>query len=304
MIRVRARSRSTSAARPAARPTFARGSTSRASGPGGGQVDNVLMGDPEICCSPLPGGLVVGNVLNANNGNGLNGATVENLSDGGSTETFATPNDPNQPDGLYILFSESGSNDLKASLAQYGSDQHTVLVIPNGTVRRDFTLQSGNVSVDSLAARRARGPGRYGRAGPHRQEHGRRRGVVRDRRDQRSAADLEDARIRVGCAAQAGAGALLQGFLQPRGPGAQHQGSGSASEPASGRHGPWPTATSWRPIRPGITFGWGVASSGSNFWLSNLGVGGGDDKDYQYDSATGAQTGNVDERLRHRPVGW
>ena len=43
----------------------------------------------------------------------------------------------------------------------------------------------------------------------------------------------------------------------------------------------------------GITFGWGVASSGSNFWLSNIGVGGGDDMDYQYDSATGAQTGSV-----------
>ena len=43
----------------------------------------------------------------------------------------------------------------------------------------------------------------------------------------------------------------------------------------------------------GITYGWGVAASGADFWLSNLGVAGGDDKDYEYDSTTGAQTGNV-----------
>ena len=32
-------------------------------------------------------------------------------------------------------------------LTCYLPDQHTVLVIPNSTVRRDFTLQSGNVTV-------------------------------------------------------------------------------------------------------------------------------------------------------------
>ena len=111
------------------------------------KVDNVVLGDPNGSCSPIPGGLVVGNVLNANNGSGLNGATVDNLTSGGSVKTFATPDDPAQPDGLYILFSESGSNDLKASLSLYGSDQHTVLVIPNSTVRRDFSLQSGSVTA-------------------------------------------------------------------------------------------------------------------------------------------------------------
>ena len=111
------------------------------------KVDNVVLGDPKGSCAPIPGGLVVGNVLNANNGSGLNGATVDNLTSGGSVKTFATPDDPAQPDGLYILFSESGSNDLKASLSLYGSDQHTVLVIPNSTVRRDFSLQSGSVTA-------------------------------------------------------------------------------------------------------------------------------------------------------------
>ena len=45
----------------------------------------------------------------------------------------------------------------------------------------------------------------------------------------------------------------------------------------------------------GITFGWGVATSGANIWLSNLGVAGGDDKDYQYDSSDGRPDGQ-----RHR----
>ena len=32
----------------------------------------------------------------------------------------------------------------------------------------------------------------------------------------------------------------------------------------------------------GITLGWGVATVGTDVWLSNIAAGGGDDKDYQY----------------------
>ena len=53
------------------------------------QVDDVKIG--AFACSPIPGGLVVGTVSNANTGDGVNGATVTNLPDDGSTTSFATP---------------------------------------------------------------------------------------------------------------------------------------------------------------------------------------------------------------------
>ena len=108
---VRGRSTSTSRRWPAASPPCRPGSTTTTRFfAWWWQVDDVLLG--QALCNPLPGGLVVGNVLSTESGSGLNGATVSNTTNGGSTTTFATPDDPAQPDGLYILFSESGSNDL------------------------------------------------------------------------------------------------------------------------------------------------------------------------------------------------
>jgi Carboxypeptidase regulatory-like domain/S-layer homology domain len=109
------------------------------------QVDNVLLGND--VCTPHPGGLVVGNVTSVNTGAGLNGATVANTTSAGSVETFATPDDPAQPDGMYILFSESGQQALQASLSLYGTDHHTVTVIPNSAVRQNFSLVSGSVTA-------------------------------------------------------------------------------------------------------------------------------------------------------------
>ena len=78
------------------------------------QVDDVEVG--AFACTPLPGGLVVGNVTDANTGLGLNGATVGNTASGDPVTTFATPEDPAQGDGLYILFSESGCAVLRGGL--------------------------------------------------------------------------------------------------------------------------------------------------------------------------------------------
>ena len=41
-----------------------------------------------------------------------------------------------------------------------------------------------------------------------------------------------------------------------------------------------------------ITYGWGVATFGDRIWLSNLGVAGGDDQDYEY-TGNGTMTGNT-----------
>ncbi len=105
------------------------------------QVDDVKIG--AFACSPIPGGLVVGTVSNANTGDGVNGATVTNLPDDGSTTSFATPEDPAQGDGFYILFAGSGPQPFEASAAQYDPQTKSTAVIPNRAVRLDFQLAAG-----------------------------------------------------------------------------------------------------------------------------------------------------------------
>ncbi len=110
------------------------------------QVDNVLVG--EGSCDVGTGGLVVGNVFDGS-GNGLNGATVQNIG-GGSTETFATP-DPGEDDGFYILYAEAGPNDFEASLNLYQPDQGSAVVVPGSSQRLDFELESGVLSASPTA---------------------------------------------------------------------------------------------------------------------------------------------------------
>ncbi len=105
------------------------------------QVDDVLVGN--AVCTPLPGGLVVGNVLDANTGLGLNGATVTNLADDSSTTTVPTPEDQNEADGFYAIFAGSGAASLEASLPKYESQTQGIAVNDGGTVQLDFALASG-----------------------------------------------------------------------------------------------------------------------------------------------------------------
>ena len=111
------------------------------------QVDDVVLG--QASCAPSSGGLVVGNVFDANTGAGLNGATVANLPQPGSpsTTTFATPEDPAQPDGLYVLFSGSGPQPFRASLDPYAPLTLSASVIPNGARRLDFHLTAGRLDA-------------------------------------------------------------------------------------------------------------------------------------------------------------
>jgi hypothetical protein len=253
------------------------------------QVDNVLLGT--AACVPSPGGLVVGNVSSAVTLAGLNGATVDNMTSGGSVKTFATPDDPNQPDGMYILFSESGSQTLQASLNLYGSDQHSLTVIPNSTVRQNFILQSGNVTATPSPVNARVNPGgtdnkvltlaNTGGApatfsileinAPAHMNHT--SGFASDKLRQQALARVSkehnSGRVDLNRSAQ-GLGPL-------------------PNIPAPGRILAAGDVIASYPT--GITLGWGVLSSGANFWLSSLGVGGGDNLDHQYDSATGAQTG-------------
>ena len=109
------------------------------------QVDDVALG--KASCSLGAGGLIVGSVRDANTGAGLNGATVINLPKAGSTTAFATPEDPIQDDGLYILFAESGPQPFQASFLNFAPLAQSTLVIPNSTVRLDFNLAAGRLDA-------------------------------------------------------------------------------------------------------------------------------------------------------------
>jgi hypothetical protein len=99
-------------------------------------------------CLPGSNGLVIGTVSDANTGGGLNGATVKNMPDGDSSTTHPTPDDPNVGDGFYAVAAGSGPQPFDASKTGYESAQLNIPVIPNSTVRLDFSLASGWLSAD------------------------------------------------------------------------------------------------------------------------------------------------------------
>lgn len=108
------------------------------------ELDNVHFG---VQCDPGPGGLLAGNVIDANTGEGLNGAKV--VSDDQRSDTvltFATSQDPNTNDGLYLLFSSLiGSHSFTASKNTYGSQSISVNVVADQLVQQDFNLAAGRL---------------------------------------------------------------------------------------------------------------------------------------------------------------
>ncbi len=103
------------------------------------QVDDVAVGP--FACTVLPGGLVVGNVRDANTGLGLDGATVTALSSGASATTASAPG---QGVGFYSLFvAGSGSQDLEASAENHASLTKSASVAADAVVRLDFSLAAG-----------------------------------------------------------------------------------------------------------------------------------------------------------------
>ena len=107
------------------------------------QVDDVAI--RPFSCTLLPGGLVVGNVGDANTGLGLNGATVTDLESGDTVTTVAAPG---QGDGFYSLFAAgSGSQAFEASAELYISQTKNATVTPDTAVRLDFSLPAGHLDA-------------------------------------------------------------------------------------------------------------------------------------------------------------
>lgn len=111
------------------------------------EVDNVQV--VNRVCAPVPGGLVTGFVTDYNTGAPLNGVKVashhEPLDSGVSA---ATPDDPNIPDGFYWLFSSlTGSHPFTAAKSPYKAVEKSIDVVADGTVRSNFKLRAGRLTV-------------------------------------------------------------------------------------------------------------------------------------------------------------
>jgi N-acetylneuraminic acid mutarotase len=114
------------------------------------KVDNVSIGQRHL--TTLPGGLLTGAVTDANTTAGLVGATVTSKDDSKqSTVTLATPDDPALGDGVYALFSSLGSHGFTAAKPHYTGADKTVKVRADSAVGADFTLGSGQLTLDKTS---------------------------------------------------------------------------------------------------------------------------------------------------------
>ncbi|WP_433894425.1 carboxypeptidase regulatory-like domain-containing protein [Streptomyces sp. CA-111067] len=111
------------------------------------QLDNVFVGKRTY--DPVPGGLIVGNVSDANTGAGINGATVTSTdSPEDHATTAATPDDPNLADGFYWTFSHlTGKHPVSAAASKYGTASAVANIPADGTASRDLSLKAGQLKV-------------------------------------------------------------------------------------------------------------------------------------------------------------
>jgi hypothetical protein len=95
-------------------------------------------------CTAQSGGMVIGNIYDANTGSAVNGAVVS-----GSTITatsFATPDDPNLGDGFFMLFaSPTGAQTISASAIHYGTDSQSLQILSGQTISSNFHLPAGRL---------------------------------------------------------------------------------------------------------------------------------------------------------------
>jgi hypothetical protein len=110
------------------------------------EVDNVSV--ENRTCAPIPGGLVVGHVTDANTGNGVNGATVTSGDHSADKGVSKHTDDPAVGDGYYWLFSSlTGSHPFTATKSPYQAVSQTVNVAANGTTQANFALKAGQLAI-------------------------------------------------------------------------------------------------------------------------------------------------------------
>ncbi len=106
------------------------------------EVDDIRIG----ACKPLSGGLVFGQVTDANNGKGIVGAEVTG-DEGARATTIVNASDSGFPVGGYLMFLPSGRRTLTATDGNYESDSASLTVKDNRIVTRNFVLEAGSVKA-------------------------------------------------------------------------------------------------------------------------------------------------------------
>ncbi|KAB1934436.1 S8 family serine peptidase [Micromonospora sp. ALFpr18c] len=111
------------------------------------QIDDVRV--LNRACTPVPGGLVIGTTRDANTKAGLAGVAVTAVGQPAAGATsIATPDDPNEPDGLYWLFSPTTrKRTLTAAKRAYATHTATTTVAANTVNRKDQALDAGRLKV-------------------------------------------------------------------------------------------------------------------------------------------------------------
>ncbi|MFF4246947.1 carboxypeptidase regulatory-like domain-containing protein [Streptomyces sp. NPDC001822] len=111
------------------------------------KVDDVFVGQRSLTATP--GGLLVGEVTDANTGRGVTGATVASDDRASvTTTTVATPDDPDVSEGYYSVFSpDLGKHGITASANRYTKLSKTVKTAADSAVSTSFSLAAGRLSV-------------------------------------------------------------------------------------------------------------------------------------------------------------
>ncbi|MEY9894707.1 N-acetylneuraminic acid mutarotase [Catenulispora sp. MAP5-51] len=110
------------------------------------ELDNVLIGTPT--CDPVPGGLVIGQVTDANTKAALAGVSVSETAAPTVGGTSAATSDPAMKGAFYWFFSPTtGSVPLTAAKGHYTSGTATAAVATSKVVEADFSLKAGRLAV-------------------------------------------------------------------------------------------------------------------------------------------------------------
>ena len=250
------------------------------------QVDNVFFGDPAGSCHARAGGLVVGNVRDANTGAGLDGATVTHPPQLAIAKTIATPDDPAQDDGFYVLFGDSGAQTFEASDLLYTTRDLGATVIPGGVVRLDFSLDAGSVDAAPRPLEARLLPGQTTQRTLTLSNAG-----GRDAGFTLGEIDLPVLTVPAAKGPFASPASLQHALERLRVPGASAARLGAFDSrglpPLAASPHDAPTLPAGRIVAAyptGISYAWGVAydTDANDLWLSNIAAGGGDDRDYRY----------------------
>ncbi|WP_435127124.1 carboxypeptidase regulatory-like domain-containing protein [Actinacidiphila sp. bgisy144] len=107
--------------------------------------------DPATC-AVIPGGLLTGQVIDKNTGQGVAGATITATdTSGASAVSVSTPDDPAVGDGFYALFHAAGTAQYRVSASNYTASSLQATVTDDTVSQQSITLSAPRLSVSKTS---------------------------------------------------------------------------------------------------------------------------------------------------------